>query len=95
MVGAGKAAYGVAFLLFMLPHSLITLSLVTALFTRMSQAAHAGRTDEVVGDVARGLKMPAVVLLPATVAAVLLGTPAVRRGLLPATRPNRPPPSPA
>ncbi len=42
-----------AFLLFMLPHSLITLSLVTALFTRMSKAAHAGRTDEVVGDVAR------------------------------------------
>jgi len=78
VVGAGKAAYGVAFLLFMLPHSLITLSLVTALFTRMSQAAHAGRTEEVVGDVARGLKMPAVILLPATIAAVLLGTPAVR-----------------
>jgi putative peptidoglycan lipid II flippase len=77
-VGAGKAAYGIAFLLFMLPHSLITLSLVTALFTRMSQAAHAGRTEEVVDDVARGLKMPAVVLLPATVAAVLLGAPAVR-----------------
>jgi putative peptidoglycan lipid II flippase len=78
VTGAGKAAYGVAFLLFMLPHSLITLSLVTALFTRMSQAAHAGRTSEVVDDVARGLKMPAVVLLPATVAAVLLGSPAVR-----------------
>ena len=77
-VGAGKAAYGIAFLLFMLPHSLITLSLVTALFTRMSNAAHAGRTSEVVDDVARGLKMPAVVLLPATVAAVLLGAPAVR-----------------
>lgn len=78
VVGAGKAAYGVAFLLFMLPHSLITLSLVTALFTRMSQSAHAGRTNEVVGDVARGLKMPAVVLLPVTVAAVVLGAPAVR-----------------
>jgi putative peptidoglycan lipid II flippase len=77
-VGAGKAVYGVAFLLFMLPHSLITLSLVTALFTRMSTAAHAGRTSEIVDDVARGLKMPAVVLVPATVAAVLLGTPAVR-----------------
>lgn len=77
-VGAGKAAYGVAFLLFMLPHSLITLSLVTALFTRMSKAAHAGRTDEVVGDVARGMRMPAVILLPATVAAVVLGAPAVR-----------------
>ena len=41
-VGAGLAAYGYAFLLFMLPHSLITVSLVTALFTRLSQAAHRG-----------------------------------------------------
>ncbi len=76
-VGAGKAAYSGAFLLFMLPHSLITLSLVTALFTRMSSAAHAGRTSEVVDDLGRGLRMPAVLLVPGTVAAVLLGTPAV------------------
>jgi putative peptidoglycan lipid II flippase len=75
--GAGKAAYSGAFLLFMLPHSLITLSLVTALFTRMSTAAHAGRTDEVVSDFGRGLRMPAVLLVPGTVAAVLLGNAAV------------------
>ena len=43
-VGAGVTAYGLAFLLFMLPHSLITVSLVTALFTRLSQAAHRGDT---------------------------------------------------
>jgi putative peptidoglycan lipid II flippase len=75
--GAGKAAYSGAFLLFMLPHSLITLSLVTALFTRMSAAAHAGRTREIVDDLARGLRMPAVLLVPGTVATVLLGTQAV------------------
>jgi putative peptidoglycan lipid II flippase len=75
--GAGKAAYTGAFLLFMLPHSLITLSLVTALFTRMSTAAHTGRTQEVVADFGRGLRMPAVLLVPGTVAAVLLGQPAV------------------
>ena len=40
--GPGKGAYDNAFLLFMLPHSLITVSLVTALFTRMSHAAAAG-----------------------------------------------------
>jgi putative peptidoglycan lipid II flippase len=76
-VGAGKAAYTGAFLLFMLPHSLITLSLVTALFTRMSTAAHAGRTSDVVDDFGRGLRMPAVLLVPGTVAAVVFGTPAV------------------
>ena len=78
VVGAGKAAYSGAFLLFMLPHSLVTLSLVTALFTRMSTAAHAGDTRAVVDDLGRGLRMPAVLLLPGTVAAVLLGTAAVR-----------------
>jgi putative peptidoglycan lipid II flippase len=78
VVGAGKAAYTNAFLLFMLPHSLITLSLVTALFTRMSAAAHAGRTRDVVDDLGRGLRMPAVLLVPATVAAVLFGQVAVR-----------------
>jgi putative peptidoglycan lipid II flippase len=78
VVGAGKAAYTGAFLLFMLPHSLITLSLVTALFTRMSTAAHAGDTRAVVEDLGRGLRMPAVLLVPGTVAAVLLGTAATR-----------------
>ena len=78
VVGAGKAAYSGAFLLFMLPHSLITLSLVTALFTRMSNAAHAGDARAVVDDLGRGLRMPAVLLVPGTVAAVLLGTAAAR-----------------
>jgi putative peptidoglycan lipid II flippase len=78
VVGAGKAAYSGAVLLFMLPHSLITLSLVTALFTRMSTAAHAGDTRAVVDDLGRGLRMPAVLLVPGTVAAVLLGTAAAR-----------------
>ena len=72
--GAGLAAYGYAFLLFMLPHSLITVSLVTALFTRLSHAAHRGDDDEVVADLGRGLRMPAVLLVPGTVATMVLGT---------------------
>ena len=76
--GAGVFAYGLAFLLFMLPHSLVTVSLVTALFTRMSHAAHRGDTREVVADLGRGLRMPAVLLVPGTFAAALLGAQAVR-----------------
>jgi len=76
--GAGLAGYGYAFLLFMLPHSLVTVSLVTALFTRISQAAHREDTAEVVADLGRGLRMPAVLLVPGTVLAVVLGTQAVR-----------------
>ncbi len=73
VVAAGRASYDNAFLLFMLPHSLITVSLVTALFTRMSRAAHAGDTVEVVADLSRGMRMPAVLLVPVTVAGVVFG----------------------
>jgi len=69
----GKISYSNAFLLFMLPHSLVTVSLVTALFTRMSKAAGAGNLDEVRADVDRGMRLTAVATVPATVGAFVLG----------------------
>lgn len=69
----GKISYTNAFLIFMLPHSLVTVSLVTALFTRMSRAAHAGDLDEVRADVDRGMRLTAVATVPATVGAFVLG----------------------
>ena len=44
---AGNAAYDYAFLIFMLPHSLVTVSLATALFTRLSGQAHDADVDGV------------------------------------------------
>jgi len=69
----GKISYSSAFLIFMLPHSLVTVSLVTALFTRMSRAAHVGDLVEVRADVHRGLRLTAVATVPATVGAFVLG----------------------
>ena len=69
----GKISYSNAFLIFMLPHSLVTVSLVTALFTRMSRAAGAGNLDEVRADVDRGMRLTAVATVPATVGAFVLG----------------------
>ena len=69
----GKISYSNAFLIFMLPHSLVTVTLVTALFTRMSKAAGAGRLDEVRADVDRGMRLTAVATVPATVGAFVLG----------------------
>ena len=69
----GKISYSNAFLIFMLPHSLVTVSLVTALFTRMSRSAHAGNLGEVRADVSRGLRLTAVATVPATVGALVLG----------------------
>jgi len=69
----GKISYSNAFLIFMLPHSLVTVSLVTALFTRMSRAAQAGDLGELRADVSRGLRLTAVATVPATVGALVLG----------------------
>ena len=69
----GKIAYTNAFLIFMLPHSLVTVSMVTALFTRMSRAAHAKDLGEVRADVRRGMRLTAVATVPATVGALVLG----------------------
>ncbi|HEY8821131.1 MAG TPA: murein biosynthesis integral membrane protein MurJ [Dermatophilaceae bacterium] len=73
LVVPGKISYTNAFLIFMLPHSLVTVSLVTALFTRMSRAAHAGDLVEVRSDVTKGLRLTAVATIPATVGALVLG----------------------
>ena len=69
----GKISYSNAFLIFMLPHSLVTVSLVTALFTRMSRSAHAGDLHEVRADVTRGLRLTAVATVPVTLGSFVLG----------------------
>lgn len=73
IVVPGRSSFDNAFLLFMLPHSLVTVSLVTALFTRMSHAAHTADTEELADDLRRGLVMPAVVLVPAVALGIAFG----------------------
>jgi putative peptidoglycan lipid II flippase len=59
-ISTGKAVYDNAFLLFMLPHSLVAVSLVTALFTRMSISAADDRIDDVRSDLSLGLRLTGV-----------------------------------
>ncbi|HET7303726.1 MAG TPA: murein biosynthesis integral membrane protein MurJ [Segeticoccus sp.] len=73
--GAGRAAYSTALLLFMLPHSLVTVSLITALFPRMSRAAVAGRIADVRADVRHGLRLTGVATVPITIAGIILARP--------------------
>lgn len=54
--GAGRIIYDSAYLIFVLPHSLVAVSLVTAIFTRMSRAAADGRRDDVRADLSLGLR---------------------------------------
>jgi len=72
--GPGQNAYGNAFLLFMLPHSLVTVSLVTALFTRMSSAAADGDLPRVRRDLSVGLRLTGVATVLALTAMLAVGT---------------------
>jgi putative peptidoglycan lipid II flippase len=67
---AGNAAYDYAFLVFMLPHSLITTSLTTALFTRLSGQAHDEDTAGVRATLSTGLR---VIGIATTLAAAVVG----------------------
>lgn len=78
--GPGQGAYSNAFLLFMLPHSLITVSLVTALFTRMSASAAERDVPALRRDLSLGLRLTGVATVLAT-AAMLALAPDVTRTL--------------
>ena len=69
MVAAGITTYQKAHLVFMLPHSVITISLVTALLPSLSRVAHAGLLLDVGRDVARAMRVVSVLIVP--IAAVL------------------------
>jgi putative peptidoglycan lipid II flippase len=78
--GPGQGAYSNAFLLFMLPHSLITVSLVTALFKRMSTSAANSDLPALRRDLSLGLRLTGVATVLAT-AAMLALAPDVTRAL--------------
>lgn len=54
---ASNNAYDVAFSIFMLPHSLVTVSLATALFTRLSGQAHDQDVDGVRSTFSHGVRV--------------------------------------
>lgn len=84
--GATGASYTYAYLLFMLPHSLVAVSLVTALFTRLSGAAAAGRTPAVRRDFSTGARTVTVVGALSTAGFVALG-PWIGAAMIPDGRP--------
>jgi murein biosynthesis integral membrane protein MurJ len=75
---AGNAAYDYGFLVFMLPHSLVTVSLATALFTRLSAQAHDGDTDAVRTTTSQGIRIVGILTTAAAVAIAVLAEPVVR-----------------
>jgi len=70
---SGFSPYTYAFILFSLPYAVIAVSVVTAVFPRMSRSAVDGDLAGVGSTLATGLTTSAVVLVPASVALVALG----------------------
>jgi putative peptidoglycan lipid II flippase len=71
--GASGNSYTNAYLLFMLPHSLVAVSLVTALFTRLSRSAVGGDVGAVRRDFSSGARTVAAAGALATAAFLPLG----------------------
>ena len=67
---AGLTTYQKAHLVFMLPHSIITVSLVTALLPQLSRIAHDGALQQVGQQIGRALRTVSALMLP--IAGVLL-----------------------
>lgn len=84
---AGNNAYGLTFTIFMLPHSLVTVSLLTALFTRLSDHAAARDVRAVRGDFSLGLRTIAVFTVFAAPALAVLALP-IARVIFPTARPE-------
>lgn len=72
---AGNAIYDRAFLIFMLPHSLVTVSLATALFTRLSGRAAGGDVRGVRADLSLGLRTVGLFTVLATTGLAVLAYP--------------------
>jgi putative peptidoglycan lipid II flippase len=64
---AGVAIYNNVYLLMMMAHGIIAVSIITALMPRMSAAAADGRYAAVAADLSRGARMSAAVLAPISV----------------------------
>src|SRR6266545_4347309 len=71
--GLGPAIFNNAFLIFMMAHGIVAVSIITALMPRMSRAAAEHRYPDVAAQLSLGIRLSAVILVPATAAYLVLG----------------------
>lgn len=77
-VGGGINAYNSAYLVWILPHSLITISLATAMLPSASRMAADGDLHGVRRETVHTIKLATTLLLPASVAFIVLANPITR-----------------
>jgi putative peptidoglycan lipid II flippase len=72
---AGVLIYNNVYLLLMMAHGIIAVSIIVALMPRMSAAAADGRYADLTADLSRGTRMTTVVLAPIAVGYAVLAAP--------------------
>ena len=75
---ASIAAMLIAWLIFMLPHSVVTVSVATAYFTKMSEHVQVKRIDLMKADLRSALRIVVLVNVFSSVALILLSLPVAR-----------------
>ena len=71
---AGITTYQKAHLVFMLPHSVITVSIVTAMLPALSRLAHDGNLRRVGHDISFTMRLTAALVIPIAATFLVLGT---------------------
>jgi putative peptidoglycan lipid II flippase len=72
---AGLLVFNMVFLLMMMAHGIVGVSIIMALMPRLSAAAADQRRDDLVADLSKGARMVVTVLAPVAVAYVVLALP--------------------
>jgi putative peptidoglycan lipid II flippase len=71
--GVGITPYTNAYFVFLLPYSIVTISLITALLPHISKLAHTGKIVEVREEIIRAIRTVSVITIPAGTAFFLFG----------------------
>lgn len=73
--GDGPAVFNNAFLIFMMAHGIVAVSVITAIMPRISAAAADGRLGDVTDQLSYASRLASVILIPAAAVYVVLGRP--------------------
>ena len=71
--GVGYTPYTYAYFVMLLPYSIVTLSIVTAILPHISRLALDGKRDEVKAQLIRAIRLVGVITVPSAVAFLLFG----------------------
>ena len=72
--GVGYTPYTYAYFVMLLPYSIVTISIITAILPHISKLALTGKHEEVKAQLIRAIKLVGVITIPSAVAFLLFGS---------------------